>query len=306
MLKGTFTCSVRYCRRGKMNIQEVILELTNKGIFDNEEKLYEQQLGGTTSNIVVVRDGNNKKYVIKSNERKVIKEEVRFLNAYHQVDGLPSVLYVEPSYKYFVYPYLNGSTSYARKNKEKLLISLVEGLLNKYKPCSDNNGWGWTNYLSSSWQEFLLNEIDSVERIIDSRLLKQEDIELIRKIVESPRINESVRVPYLLHGDCGVHNFLFTDNQLVGVIDPIPLIGDPLHDLISAFCSSPEDLTIETIESAVSHLDTWNENHHSLHKYVLIGLFIRLARCTLHHPEDMKDYLVAWDYWKKIVGNQLY
>ena len=46
-------------------------------------------------------------------------------------------------------------------------------------------------------------------------------------------------------------NFIFRENRLYGVIDPLPSLGDPLYDLIYAFCSTPEDLTKEAIDYAI-------------------------------------------------------
>jgi len=68
--------------------------------------------------------------------------------------------------------------------------------------------------------------------------------------------------PFLLHGDCGVHNFIFNDNQLSGVIDPSPITGDPLYDFIYAFCSSPDELSKETIDLVVSYLKVVEKNNH--------------------------------------------
>ena len=39
--------------------------------------------------------------------------------------------------------------------------------------------------------------------------------------------------------------------MLHGVIDPLPVLGDPIYDLIYAFCSTPEDVTKETIDYAM-------------------------------------------------------
>ncbi len=107
-----------------------------------------------------------------------------------------------------------------------------------------------------------------------------------------------------MHGDCGVHNFIFNDGELFGVIDPIPVIGDPIYDLIYAFCSSPDDLTKETIDSAVSQLMIKKEkNIPFLYEEVIIGLYLRLGTCIKHHPHDFEEYLKAWYYWKDLIMN---
>jgi aminoglycoside phosphotransferase (APT) family kinase protein len=109
---------------------------------------------------------------------------------------------------------------------------------------------------------------------------------------------KETREPYLLHGDCGVHNFIFQGGHLSGVIDPTPIIGDPLYDLIYAFCSSPDDLSKETIDFAVSYLLHKRDN--KLYQDVIIGLYLRLGTCRKHHPNDFEEYLKAWSYWKDL------
>jgi hypothetical protein len=164
-------------------------------------------------------------------------------------------------------------------------------------------GWGWTDELTDSWRGFLLNEIIEANRILDSHLEKDE-FTFVLNLLESPKRNSLDREPFLLHGDCGVHNFIFNDGQLRGVIDPTPVIGDPLYDLIYAFCSSPDDLTKETINSAVSHLIVKVDKINSiLYEEVIIGLYLRLRTCIKHHPNDFEEYLKAWYYWKDIIKN---
>jgi fructosamine-3-kinase len=284
-----------------MDIQKLILQLTNKGLIDPNLIKYKALSGGTSSNIGILRYGENAKYVLKSNETKVIQEEVQFLDYYSEVDLLPKVLYVEPSYQYIVYPFIEGETNYPRKNKAKVLKTLVQTLINNYKPVSDQKGWGWSYDLTASWQEFLISEVEYAKQIIDSNLLRQDDFNMILKLIKSPKRKGSTRQPFLLHGDCGVHNFLFSEEQLCGVIDPMPIVGEPLYDLVFAFCSSPDNLTMETIQTATNYLDLWERNNALLCEEVLIGLYIRFARCTLHHPNDLNEYLKAWNYWKEIV-----
>lgn len=59
--------------------------------------------------------------------------------------------------------------------------------------------------------------------------------------------------PKLLHGDLGIYNILVNDYyKLVGIIDPYPIIGDPLYDLLF-FVVSSESLIhsfhLETLEA---------------------------------------------------------
>lgn len=181
-----------------------------------------------------------------------------------------------------------------------LLEKLVKEVINNYKQLSDKaNSWGWVDDASSTWREFLLERVQQSTIIIESQLPEEDHI-LVQKILENKNRYEQWKHPYLLHGDCGVHNFVVNNGRLVGVIDPAPVWGIPLYDFIYAFCSSPEDLTVEVFHTAVSKLkmneDLTNE---FLNQEVIIGLYIRLGNCIKHHPHHFKQYLHAWEYWKK-------
>ncbi|WP_249872853.1 phosphotransferase [Oceanobacillus saliphilus] len=282
-----------------MGIQKIIIELINNNIIHSVPKEYEQLKGGTVSELYLLNiDGI--KYVIKLNDPKVIKSEAIFLNYYNEINLLPKLLFVEPSFKYIVYSFINGSTNFVRKNKKEMLTTLVQGLLNNYKLAPNNIGWGWADQPVDSWQSFLLNEIVEANKIIASRL-DSDDFQFVSNLVKK---NSTYSKPYLLHGDCGVHNFIFNGRQLSGVIDPTPVIGDPLYDLIYAFCSSPDDLIKETIDSGVKHLLIKKEKNNSvLYEQVIIGLYLRLRTCIKHHPNDFKEYFKAWYYWKDVIKN---
>ncbi|WP_237690810.1 phosphotransferase [Paenibacillus caui] len=102
---------------------------------------------------------------------------------------------------------------------------------------------------------------------------------------------------YLLHGDCGVHNFLFSQGKLAGVIDPTPVVGDPVYDLIYAFCSSPDELRPDIIRPSMERLSAALHKSYDLKSEVLVGLYFRLDACIRHHPKDLDAYLEAWSNW---------
>lgn len=278
-------------------IQKIIKELIHNSIIHSEPTEYEHLKGGTVSELYLLNmDGI--KYVVKLNDLQVIQSEAMFLDYYKEIKLLPKLLFVEPSYKYIVYSFINGSTNFVRKNKKDMLKTLVQGLLNNYKPTPNEIGWGWADQPVDSWQRFLINEIAEAKKIIASRL-DNDDYSFVCNLVKKNRTDSK---PFLLHGDCGVHNFIFSDEQLIGVIDPTPIIGDPLYDLVYAFCSSPDDLTKETIDSVVRHLMLKREkNNLALYGQVMINLYLRLGTCIKHHPNDLEEYFKAWNYWKGII-----
>ncbi|MFD1356935.1 phosphotransferase [Fictibacillus halophilus] len=283
-----------------MDIKTIIDEITNIGI--SKTIIETKQLsGGTTSKLYLLCDSENRKYVVKFNEPHVLKAESHYLAFYKNVDFLPDLLYKEPAYRYIVYSFVAGSVNYPRKNKKEMLQALVQHLINHYKSVTVPAGWGWVDELTDSWQSFLLSRVNESSTTLET-YLEKEDLHLVLELVNSTNRNRELKDPFLLHGDCGVHNFIFNEEKLDGVIDPTPVYGEPVYDLIYAFCSSPDDLTKETISSAVSLLQTYeNKNDRLVHEEVLIGLYFRMATCVRHHPEDLVEYLKAWDYWKNVV-----
>jgi Phosphotransferase enzyme family len=283
-----------------MDIKTIIDEITNIGIIETIVET-KQLSGGTTSKLYLLCDSENNKYVVKFNEPHVLEAESHYLAFYMDVDFLPDLLYTEPAYRYIVYSFVAGAVDYPRKNKKEMLQTLVQHLISQYRSVEEPGSWGWADELTDSWQNFLLSRVIESSTILKP-YLEKEDHNFVLNLVKSPNRNREFTQPFLLHGDCGVHNFIFTEEKLTGVIDPTPVYGEPLYDLIYAFCSSPDDLTKETISSAASLLKAYeNKNDRFLHEEVLIGLYFRMASCVRHHPEDLKEYLIAWDYWKNIV-----
>ena len=279
-----------------MDMKKIVIELIKNHIIHTEPMRIERLNGGTISELyLLTSNGNN--YVVKSNHPHVIQSEASFLKDYKEITLVPKLIFVESSYQYLVYSFIDGSTNYARKNKKEILKELVLGLLNQYKPVPDGSGWGWADQPTDSWRSFLTNEVHEAKKTIGSRLDRSEHHFVVNLVKES---REEI-TPHLIHGDCGVHNFLFNEHQQIcGVIDPTPLMGEPIYDLIYAFCSSPDDLTKEMLDYAMSHMKV-KGNSSPLYEKVMIGLYLRLAACLKHHPEDFQAYLKAWSYWGNVV-----
>lgn len=277
-----------------MKIESIILELKNLKIIQDCWD-YKKLSGGTTSELYLLQS----RYVIKKNEPQVLKAEAVFLEEYSEIQLLPTLIYEEPENNYIVYSYIKGESIYKRKFKRELLIELVQNIFNHYKIVETEGVWGWADEPSSTWKDFLLHRAKGATTLLKG-FLSEEDHELIYTLINKNGSN-TINQPYLLHGDCGVHNFIFEESKLTGVIDPTPVIGPRLYDLIYAFCSSPDDLKIETIEAAAN---TLLEDTKNLYEDVLIGLYLRIATCIKHHPSDFDDYLNAWEFWKRQIKQE--
>ncbi|MBM7650329.1 fructosamine-3-kinase [Bacillus ectoiniformans] len=281
-----------------MDIQKVIEELIHKQKIEAGFNDLQVLNGGTASQLYAVYYGEVPRYVIKSNKAEIVKSEANFLRAYQHIKLVPQLIYVDLSHPFLLYSFVKGQTDVSNVNKKSSLQTLVQELINQYQPVTSDSGWGWWDEPSDSWKEFLLASVFTSKQIIGT-VLNAEDTEAVIHLLQE-KTWSSMEQPYLLHGDCGFHNFVYIDKELNGVIDPIPVLGDPIYDLVYAYCSSPVDLTKETILSAYRYLTISNHSEQEVWESVVIGLYLRIAACIKHHPEDLEKYLEAWGYWRKI------
>lgn len=275
------------------SITKIISELIKQNVIPAEPSEYKKLSGGTVSELYLLKV-NDSKHVLKLNGPEVTGPEALFLDTYAEGGLLPKLLYVAPANTYIVYSFISGSTDYNGSSKKEVLKNLVEGLLNQYVKFPSETGWGWMDSPSASWQDFLRNEVGLAKETIGSSL-GPADHQLVADLVEKIDPNAEA---CLLHGDCGFHNFIFNAGQLTGVIDPAPVIGVPLYDLVYAFCSTPDDLTKETFDYAANWLD---DRPSEMYKLVAMGLYLRIALCCKHHPADLALYLKAWSEWLVIL-----
>lgn len=280
-----------------MDIDQIIVHLSQQGLLEAAPDRCERLYGGTVSELYLLHV-KGRKYTVKQNVPPVVQSEAFFLKQYSHLDLLPNLLYTDPQYRFFVYTFVQGCTDAAGTLKKEVLKELVQSLLNHYRPAPPRSGWGWADEPSPSWRHFILAELKDAQSIIDTRL----DLFHYRNVLHLAE-REQKSQPFLLHGDCGFHNMIFLDGHLNGIIDPSPAIGSPLFDLVYAFCSTAEDLSKKTFDYAAGHLKFVDEVSPSdRYSEVLIGLYIRLARAYKHHPSDVDAYLKAWHYWSDIVN----
>ncbi|WP_223830777.1 phosphotransferase [Paenibacillus polymyxa] len=293
--KSPAALSIRRMEGGrKMDVQLILNELHETGVLESHMRNLKPLTGGTSSKVVVVMDETKPRYVIKQNDPAVVEAEAEFLHTYVQVEKLSRLVYVDPLHRYLVYTFRSGLTQYHGRNKTDLLLRLATEVISHYKPIGGERHYGYSDHPFVEWRDFLLHRMKESEKIIQD-VLPPEDHRFVHTLVAgSPPRN----IKYLLHGDCGVHNFVFAENgTLTGIIDPDPVVGEPLYDLIYAFCSSPDRLTVDTILPALEKLGPEMTEEYELNREVLLGLYFRIATCIRHHPGDLDQYTEAWTYW---------
>ncbi|MFC7371951.1 phosphotransferase family protein [Fictibacillus iocasae] len=278
-----------------MEIRNVIAILAANQIIDSEPVEIKPLSGGTVSELYLLWLTDGSRVVVKSNDPQINKAEGDFLRFYRDIQRLPRLLYVDPNDQYIVYSFVEGSVGYDGTDKQEWLTILVRDVINQYRPAPDEAWWGWADEPVNTWKAFLLQRVMEAGEMLKSHL-GEDDFNRVLDAIQQLEVH----TPYLLHGDFGVHNFIFYEGKLTGLIDPTPVFGDPLYDLLYAIFSSPDQLTRQTVETAVHQLNIEEYSVTNLYENILIVLYLRLSTCLKHHPDDFEDYLGAWEYWKGI------
>lgn len=259
-----------------------------------------QVMSGTTNGLVLLLESEQgNKYVLKFDHPSEINLAVRLLKAYQSSELLSRIVFVAPDESYFIYSYLEGTTHFNRGSKKNWLTKLVVELFNQYTIHESENEWGRLGFPRASWKEFNETSIAEAKSNI-GHVLTNEDFEFvssqIAKLFDAGYIGEQ----YLLHGDTGVHNFVFNQSTLIGVIDPSPMLAPLIYDFVYAFCSSPDDINLETLFTAYDFLEQGTVDKSRLIDEVSIQLYCRIGLSIKHHPNDLPEYLRAWSHWREI------
>ncbi|MFC5987970.1 aminoglycoside phosphotransferase family protein [Marinicrinis lubricantis] len=279
------------------HMQRIIQRLYERGIISSLAVKI-KQLSGTTEGLVYLISDHLSSYILKLDHPEQIAPVKHFLQTYHQSPLLPKLLYHDPESSYLVYSFLEGTTHVHRSSKKAWMARLVTDLLNYYTPVKETATWGRFGIPRQSWHEFMQTSLEETVDDIGERL-PDIDHRLVQRLVHKWYAASDVEEQYLLHGDTGVHNFVFDQYSFVGVIDPSPIVGPVLYDFLYAFCSSPDDLNTDTLISAYSLLQYQAVDETRLIEETAIQLYFRIGICMRHHPEDLPEYLEAWTKWKK-------
>jgi hypothetical protein len=268
----------------------------------DEKITHVRQLSGTTEGLVLKLDAERgESYILKFETPGEIRTVERLLRAYERSPLLPKVLFTAEDGSYFAYAFMEGTTHFNRGAKKDWMARLTKELLNRYEECEQEAPWGRIGYgPRRTWKEFNVFGIEEA-RINLNGTLPQEDYEDVLSAAERLFEHDAGQGrKYLLHGDTGIHNFVYREEALVGVIDPSPMVGPVLYDFLYAFCSSPDDLNIETLMNAYEQLEPGTADRSRLIEETLIQLYCRTGLSVKHHPHDLAGYLEAWTYWKTL------
>lgn len=260
--------------------QKIINNILN--IFKEDYKSHKFFNTGESSTVFLLNDC----YLVKQNTKLILKAEIEFLKA-NNSDMFQKILYIHPKYEYIVYKFIDGETM-THVNDVNDTIQKIINITNSYINCSKDD-FGYLNEETSTWTRFLKDEVTysslNLKKHIPSKKLVTKCIETLENYPFDKK---------LLHGDFGTHNFIQKNGKLVGVIDPMPVIGDYLYDLLFAIVSNVDILYSLSLEDLYSLID---EPCEKIKAMLTIVLYCRISRCLKYHPQDLDIYM---DFWNKL------
>ena len=240
---------------------------------------------GASSKVILLNDN----YLIKQNTKLILQAEIEFLKL-NNSDMFQKIIYVDPKYEFVVYKFIPGE-SMKHVDDIQDTIQKIVSIAKSYNKCT-LDGFGYLNEETSSWARFLKDEVTysslNLKQLIPNRKIVNRCI----NILENFNFDKK-----LLHGDFGTHNFIQDNGKLVGVIDPMPVIGDYLYDLLFALVSNVNILSSLSLDDIYSLVD---EPVEKVSAMLTVVLYCRISRCLKYHPQDIEVYMGVWE---KLVEN---
>ena len=257
--------------------EEIINQLLN--ILDIQYECHKYFNDGASSRVILL----NNQYLIKQNTKLTLQCEIEFLKL-NTSKYFQKIIYIDPDFEFVVYNFISGDVMHTVDNVNDTIKKLVDITSNYADYIQD--GFGYLDGVVNSWSQFLKDEIkyssSNIAEYIPDLTLVNNCIKILEKYPFKKK---------LLHGDFGTHNFIKQNNKLIGVIDPMPIIGDPLYDLLFALVSNTNILSNITLEYIYSLVDEPQEKVKSL---LTIVLYSRISRCLKYHPDDIDIYMDFW------------
>jgi hypothetical protein len=259
--------------------------------------------------------GAGPELVVKIDDPGALSAVIRYHEAYRGAPLIPALRHADPESRFVAYDWVAGELGRGlepQPDKPTTLLAIAEGLLSRYVPApSDNPGrlhapWMPPDFSWRSWQRFLGGVLYGRHDQVHAHL-PSDAAALVKDLAASPDRHGDGPL-YLMHGDCGAHNFVFRDGSLVAVIDPAPMVGQPIFELAFAFASWPADLTLDAIVPAAEALERAGRWHppprarrRVLIEEVLIAMYSRVGTFVVNRPGDVPAYLDAWTRWTDLL-----
>lgn len=257
--------------------EEIVNKLLN--ILSIHYECHKYFNNGVSSKVILL----NNKYLIKQNTKLALQAEIEFLILNNSI-YFQEIIYVDPNYEFVVYKFIAGDIMRTVEDVDDTIEKIID-ITSNYKNYT-KDGFGYLNEEVISWSQFLTDEIkyssSNITHYIPTPQLVYNCIKTLEKYPFEKK---------LLHGDFGTHNFIKQAGKLIGIIDPMPVIGDPLYDLLFAIVSNIDILSNITLEKIYSLV---NEPKEKIKALLTLVLYSRISRCLKYNPNDIDIYMNFW------------
>jgi len=260
-------------------MEKILINLEKK--LKIKVKHIEKYHDGTTNALVFCV---NNTYLIKKMSRKELNTQILFFDFYKDNNYFQKIVYVNKRLCFICFRYLNGILFNKNKQINKLkIIDEIYSIVKSYKKVN-NNFYGYLEYPKISAIDFLKSEIEYAKEKLKKLNIDDSKVYIALNKFKNIKIDK-----YLLHGDFGVHNFLI-NNKYLRVIDPMPLVFDPLYDFYFAILSS--NLLFVDLSYIFKY---FNHDLNYKKNLLLIVFYIRMSRAYLYDVDHFKDYLRIYE-----------
>lgn len=259
------------------NIIKDIEEKLNIKIDKDDIKYYTE--GATESIVFSIQN----KYLVKTADDLTLKTQVEFLKLYEDIDSFQNVILYSNELKYIVFEFVSGEKMTKVSNLDiSDMINQIIHIVKLYKKYDDKYfGYLYDNE-GKNWKDFLKEEINYAMPRAEKLDLKLDILDKALETIEKYDIEK-----YLIHGDFGAHNFIIDNGKLM-VIDPMPVVGDPLFDFYFAILSAPKLFKDIPTKEILGYFG--GDYEYKLALYSII-LFIRTTRAAVYDKQNLRTYI---------------
>lgn len=278
-------------------IEEILNDLERKLNIEIDEDSIKYYTDGATESkvfkIMAVVNNKERLYIVKTVDDLTLKSQIEFLKFYNNIEQFQSVIFYNKDLKYICFEFIEGTKLSSALNIDNMdIIKQIKQIVEKYKSYEDDTyGYIYDNE-NMSWIDFLKEEIRYAMPKVKDSDLPFDILDKSIKIISKYKIDK-----YLIHGDFGAHNFLINNSNKLMVIDPMPVIGDPMYDFYFAVLSSPKIFKKIEDNELLKYFDKPYEYKISLY---IIVLFIRLSRAYVYDRENLETYVKRFKKIAKI------
>ncbi len=233
---------------------------------------------GTTDSLVF---SINNKYLIKTMNIEEIERYKIFFNLYKDNKYFQKIIYINENLNYICFEFIKGNRFQDITYDYVKAIDEIFNIINSYKEY-DSDFYGYLDYKVNTPYEFLLSEINYAKE-------KIEFINLDKVYKALDNIKDYNYSKYLLHGDFGIHNFIVSNNK-IRVIDPMPMVFDPLYDFYFACLSS--SFLLKNIDLIFKYYD--RDLSYKKNLFIIV-FYIRMSRAYVYDKEHFNEYLKIYE-----------